>query len=262
MQNRDLSGFTSIHVTDSYEVIFTQADEYRVFIDSADSEVLQRTLTYVEGTTLHVNYKAHSIARLSDKIRLHIQAPDIDTIKVDGTGSFRCDTRLTSARLNIIVNGTGNITVNDVDATIIEITKSGTGTIRSVGLIDCDTLIANMNGTGTMHFNNLRAIIANLNIAGVSTCRVSGTVETSKLVAYMDGAGSYFFDGPLNATETVRLDLNGTGSIIAENLTSDRLFTTLYGIGKIKVGGNVNHFSRDLVGIGVISTKNLNVKNK
>jgi len=261
-QNRDLSGFTSIHVTDSYEVIFTQSDNYKVFIDTADSEVLQRTLTYLEGTTLCVKYKAHTIARLSDKIRLYVEAPDIDTILVEGTGSFRSDAKLTSARLNIIVKGTGRITVNNVDATIIEITKSGTGILNSKGLIDCDTLIANINGAGTMNINDVRATIANLNIAGVSTCRISGSIETKKLVAFMEGAGSFFFDGPLRASETVRLDLNGTGSIIAENLIADRLFTTLYGIGKIKVGGTVNSFNRDLVGIGVIDTKNLNIKNK
>lgn len=261
-QNRELSGFTSIHVTDSYEVIFTQSDDYKVFIDSADSEVLQRTLTYLEGTTLCVKYKAHSVARLSDKIRLYVEAPDIDTIMVEGTGSFRSDAKLTSARLNIIVKGTGRITVNDVDATIIEITKSGTGIINSQKLIDCDTLIANMNGTGMMNFNDVRATIANLNIAGVSTCRVSGFIETRKLVAFMEGAGSFFFDGAIRASETVRLDLNGAGSIIAESLNADRLFATLYGVGKIKVGGDVNHFSRDLVGIGVIDTKNLNVKNQ
>lgn len=261
-QNRELSGFTSIHVTDSYEVIFTQSDDYKVFIDSADSEVLQRTLTYLEGTTLCVKYKAHSVARLSDKIRLNVEAPDIDTIMVEGTGSFRSDAKLTSARLNIIVKGTGRITVNDVDATIIEITKSGTGIINSQKLIDCDTLIANMNGTGMMNFNDVRATIANLNIAGVSTCRVSGFIETRKLVAFMEGAGSFFFDGAIRASETVRLDLNGAGSIIAESLNADRLFATLYGVGKIKVGGDVNHFSRDLVGIGVIDTKNLNVKNQ
>lgn len=261
-QNREVGEFTSVHVTDSYEVIFTQSDTYKVFIDSADSEVLQRTLTYVEGTTLCIRYKAHSIARLSDKIRLYIEAPDIDTILVEGTGSFRSDEKLTSARLNIIVKGTGRITVKDVDATTVEITKSGSGIIRSEGLIDCDTLIANMNGTGTMLFNDIKSTIANLNINGVSTCRTSGCINTEKLVVYMYGTGSFFFDGPIRASETVRLDLNGAGSIIAENLNADKLYTTLYGVGKIRVGGNVNYFNRDLVGIGVINTKNLNIKNK
>lgn len=261
-QLRELEGFTSVHVTDSYEVIFTQSDNYKVFIDSADSEVLQRTLTYIEGTTLCVSYKAHSIARLSDKIRLYIEAPDIDTILVEGTGSFRSDEKLTSARLNIIVKGTGRITVKDVDATTVEITKSGSGIIRSEGLIDCDTLIANMNGTGTMLFNDIKSTIANLNINGVSTCRTSGCINTEKLVVYMYGAGSFFLDGSVRASETVRLDLNGAGSIIAEDLNADKLYTTLYGVGKIKVGGNVNYFNRDLVGIGVINTKNLNIKNQ
>jgi len=261
-QNRELSGFTSIHVTDSYEVIFTQSDNFKVFIDSADSEVLQRTLTYIEGSTLHVKYKAHTLARLSDKIRLYIEAPDIDTIRVDGTGSFRSDSKLTSARLNIIVNGTGKITLHDIDATTIEVTKSGSGLIRANGVIDCDTLIANMNGTGNMAFSDIRATIANLNINGVSTCRVSGNVETQKLVAYMYGAGSFFFDGVVSASETIRFDLDGTGSIIAETLNTDKLYTTLYGVGKISVGGNVNYFNRDLVGIGVINTKKLNIKNK
>lgn len=261
-QLRELEGFTSVHVTDSYEVIFTQSDNYKVFIDSADSEVLQRTLTYIEGTTLCVSYKAHSIARLSDKIRLYIEAPDIDTILVEGTGSFRSDEKLTSARLNIIVKGTGRITVKDVDATTVEITKSGSGIIRSEGLIDCDTLIASMNGTGNMAFNDIRSIITDLNINGVSTCRVSGLIDTRKLVVYMYGTGSFFLDGPIKASETVRLDLNGAGSIIAEDLNADKLYTTLYGVGKIKVGGNVNYFNRDLVGIGVINTKNLNIKNQ
>ena len=262
MQNRQLPEFTSVHVTDSYEVIFTQSDEYKVFIDSADSEVLQRTLTYVEGTTLHVNYKAHSIARLSDKIRLYIQAPDIDSILVEGTGSFRCDEKLTSAHLNIIVKGTGRITLNDVDATIIEITKSVSGVMNCQRLIDCDTLIANLYGTGTITMQDIRATIVNINLAGASVCRIKGSVNVTKLVAYMDGAGSYFFDGQLNVTENLRLDINGAGSIIAENIDADSLFATLYGVGKIRVGGNVNHFSRDLVGIGVINTKKLNVKNK
>lgn len=261
-QFRELDGFTSIHVTDSYDVIFTQSDTYKVFIDSADSEVLQRTLTYIEGTTLCVSYKAHSIARLSDKIRLYIEAPDIDTILVEGTGSFRSDAKLTSARLNVIVRGTGRITLHDVDATIIEITKSGSGIIRSEGLIDCDTLIANMNGTGTMLFNDIHSTISDLNINGVSTCRVTGLVDTRKLVVYMYGTGSFFLDGPIKASETVRLDLNGAGSIIAENLNADKLYTTLYGVGKIRVGGNVSYFNRDLVGIGVINTKKLNIKNQ
>lgn len=261
-QNREVGIFTSILVTDSYEVIFTQSEEYKVFIDSADSEVLQRTLTYLEGTTLHVSYKAHSIARLSDKIRLYVAAPDIDTILVEGTGSFRSDAKLTTDRLNVVVRGTGRITLNDVKATTIEVTKSGSGTLNSKGLIDCDTLVASMNGTGTMSFNDIRSVISDLNINGVSTCRVSGYVNTGKLVVYMYGAGSFFLDGPISASETIRLDLNGAGSIIADNLNADNLYTTLYGVGKIRVGGKVNKFSRDLVGIGVINTKNLNIKNQ
>ncbi len=261
-QNREVGIFASIHVTDSYEVIFTQSEEYKIFIDSADSEVLQRTLTYLEGTTLHVSYKAHSIARLSDKIRLYVAAPDIDTILVEGTGSFRSDAKLTTDRLNVVVRGTGRITLNDVKATTIEVTKSGSGTLNSKGLIDCDTLVASMNGTGTMSFNDIRSVISDLNINGVSTCRVSGYVNTGKLVVYMYGAGSFFLDGPISASETIRLDLNGAGSIIADNLNADNLYTTLYGVGKIRVGGKVNKFSRDLVGIGVINTKNLNIKNQ
>lgn len=259
-QFRELEGFTSIHVTDSYEVIFTQAEKYKIFIDSADSEVLQRTVTYVEGTTLHVKYKAHSIARLSDKIRLYIEAPDIDTIRVDGTGSFRSDAKLTSARINVVVNGTGRITLSDVDATIISVTKSGSGIIHSNGLIDCDTLVANINGTGTMSFNDIHSTITSLNINGVSTCRVKGLIDTKKLVVYMYGAGSFFFDGPIKADETIRLDLDGAGSIIADNIDADILYATLYGVGKISVGGTVNRFNRDLVGIGSIKTKDLKIK--
>ncbi|MBR3727145.1 MAG: DUF2807 domain-containing protein, partial [Prevotella sp.] len=80
-----------------------------------------------------------------------------------------------------------------------------------------------------------------------------------RLQANVAGAGSIQLSD-VTAQETL-LRMNGVGSIKVENFqNSGSVHCTMEGVGSIKLGGEVQNFSKNVNGIGSINTKGLKIK--
>lgn len=257
LRDRSLESFSKLVVSDSYRVTYIKSDDYRVVIDTIDNEIQQRTITQVVSDTLVIKYDGGKLAPVA--IRLY--APFLTDIEISETARFSTDEQFSTERLNIALRGAGSI--------------------RFGKTLECDSVIASLSGAGSMSFSSVYAKLSAFTVSGTVSCTVNGVVYTDGLVAEINGAGKMLFNEPVTASGRVVLTVNGTASIeaeklikayrIAENIEgagyiktrsveADRCDASLHGIGSITIGGTVNYFSKELIGIGRINTKDLVIK--
>lgn len=257
LRDRFLEPFSKLIVSDSYMVKYMKSDDFRVVIDTADNEIQQRTITQVVSDTLIIKYDGGKLAPVA--IRLY--APFLTDIDISETARFSTDEQFSTERLNISLRGAGSI--------------------RFDNTLECDSVVASLSGAGSMTFLSVYAKLTAFTVSGTVSCSVNGDVYTDGFVAEINGAGKMLFNESVKASGRVALTVNGTASIEAKKLITayriieniegagyiktplveaDRCDATLHGIGSITLGGTVNYFSKELIGIGIINTKKLVIK--
>lgn len=257
LRDRSLEPFSKLIVSDSYMVKYMKSDDFRVVIDTADNEIQQRTITQVVSDTLIIKYDGGKLAPVA--IRLY--APFLTDIDISETARFSTDEQFSTERLNISLRGAGSI--------------------RFDNTLECDSVVASLSGAGSMTFSSVYAKLTAFTVSGTVSCSVNGDVYTDGFVAEINGAGKMLFNESVKASGRVALTVNGTASIEAKKLITayriieniegagyiktplveaDRCDATLHGIGSITLGGTVNYFSKELIGIGIINTKKLVIK--
>ena len=182
-QTRSITGFERIELLGSLDVKYMQADSFSVKVD-APVEVIKYVETRVEGNVLKVNMKGENNLinfgiRDSENVTVYVTSPDFLGITLRGSGDFECRHLVDTDNLDIALNGSGDITFDDVEVRNVKMLQS------SVNLVG--------SGDVKMHFDN------------------GGTVE-----ANLTGSGDITLDGEV---KEYRNNVRGSGDINAEHLT-------------------------------------------
>ena len=202
IENRNLSSFTRVISRGSFEVRIIQGNTHEVEIE-AESNLLQYIETRVSGNNLIIKTYRNRCLKNHRPILITITTPEIDRIELDGSGEITAD-NLISTEMDISLSGSGTIdlgiTVEDLyvgvsgsgnifldgtaDHTKMHI--SGSGDIKAEGLIQ-DDCIAHISGSGKMY------IFVN-----------------DFLDASISGSGKIYYDGNPDVTSHI----SGSGKVI------------------------------------------------
>jgi ribosomal silencing factor RsfS len=93
-EDRHLSGFNSVSVAGSFDVVITQGSTESVKVQ-APSDIINRIITEVEGSTLKIYTKNDNDWHLVDgghkKIMIYVSIKDVNAVSLSGSGdvSFR-----------------------------------------------------------------------------------------------------------------------------------------------------------------------------
>jgi hypothetical protein len=182
-QSRALPKFSSLDLTGSNRVTVDVGRRQSVVVH-ADSNLLRHVTTRVVAGTLVVGTTGTFTTR--SPMSVDVQLPALAAIKLSGSGE---------------------ISVNGIDAPRMIVTLSGSGALYASGT--ATQLDVTLSGSGLAQLGNLVARDIRAVVSGSGLIRVTAT---SRLNAAVPGTGAIIYAGNPQVTSSV----TGTGSVIPE----------------------------------------------
>ena len=203
-ENRNVSGFSGIEIAGPFDVYLSQGEQYSVRIEG-DQNLLEYVETEQHGDMLEIGSRDGFNLRPRKSIKVYITSPRIETLEVAGSGSIVSQTRFTSSnRLKMVIAGSGDISLGEVDAPEVQGEIAGSGSISVKGTTK--VFQSEIAGSGEIHAFGLLSETTDVEIAG------SGDVEvfaSKHLEVSIAGAGDVKYKG----SPTVSQSKAGSGSV-------------------------------------------------
>jgi hypothetical protein len=206
-EDRHLSGFTSVSVAGSFDVVITQGSSESVKV-TAPSDVINRIITEVEGGVLKIYTKSDNDWHWFDgghkKIMIYVAIKDVNGVSLSGSGdvSFREGLRGGAFRLKLTGSGdvSGKLWVKNLDVNL-----AGSGDIKISGSADNSNV--SVAGSGDYTANGLVTNTASVRVAGSGDARVN---VSQKLDASVVGSGDVYYTGSVKSVSTSKI---GSGDV-------------------------------------------------
>lgn len=203
-----LGEFTRIDASGMYEIDFYQAeDNPRVEVNTSDN-IMEFVEVEVKGSVLNLGLSDKHRYDIK-KIRIKVYSAKLEGLIVRGAADVSITHGLMTRALDVEVNGTGKIRMEDIDASNeIKIEINGTGNLDA-SKISADNLIVQVDGAGKVDVYEIESETVTVAIRGAGKATLSGTTGTS--ILKVSGVGS------INATqlkaENFEIEKSGIGSI-------------------------------------------------
>ena len=197
-EQRPLTGFERIELFGSLDVKYMQADSFSVKVQ-APVNALKKVETRVDGNKLVIKMKGDGTlinfgVADSRNVTVYVTSPDFLGIMLKGSGDFECQRLLDTDNLEISLQGSGDISFEDVICDQVDVSLVGSGDV-DVKNVKAQRSYINLVGSGDvkMNFDNSGMVEANLTGSGDitlngkvmrynSNVRGSGDMHTSGLM--------------------------------------------------------------------------------
>lgn len=226
---RELSDFTGVSNTGSFDVYVTQADEFYVEV-LAQENIIPIIETYVSGSMLRIETKDGACFRSSSSVEVHVSLPELGELKLTGSGKLIADVTETTD-FECSNSGSGKVNIEEVYAESSSLTNSGSGSIK---VLESDVIELSLinSGSGIIDGGTVTGS-AEVKIRHSSSGRVlASIVDGSVLEAILSGSGKIELDGLVVKADYT---LNASGRIDALELEAADVDATITGSGKIYV---------------------------
>ena len=179
-EQRPLTGFERIELFGSLDVKYQQADSFSVRVE-APVEVLKKVETRVDGNKLVVKMKGDGnfinfgVAD-SRNVTVYVTSPDFLGIMLKGSGDFECLRLLDTDNLEISLQGSGDISFDDILCDQVDVSLVGSGDVELKN-VKAQRSYISLVGSGDvkMNFDNSGMVEANLTGSGDIT--LNGKVQ-------------------------------------------------------------------------------------
>lgn len=203
-EDRAHNNFSGIDLRISGNVYFQQLPTYKVEV-TAQRNVLDVLETYVSNGRLVIKFEDDVRVRTQDDILVRISAPDLNSIRVSGSGDIYAAAPVATHRMEMDLSGSGNITLHQLDADYIDAGISGSGDISvDHGVIREERL--KISGSGNMDLSDIVARTVSTNTTGSGDIRVH---VTDRLDVKINGSGSVYYHG----NPIINTSISGSGKV-------------------------------------------------
>jgi Putative auto-transporter adhesin, head GIN domain len=145
-ESRAIAGFTRVRLEGSGTVTIVKGATFKVTVTD-DQNILPYVKTILSGGELSIGYKDDAWVRRGN-LRVAIEMPAVEEIKVDGSGSMTISGGFSNAgRLKAGVSGSGDIFIQDGNADTYNVVINGSGNVKSFGLISRRAVVQ-ISGSG------------------------------------------------------------------------------------------------------------------
>ena len=192
-EDRNLAGFTSINVSNAFDVYISQGSSDAVGVSAVDASATKNIKTHVSGGVLYVSFdnKGWSSWK-NNKLKAYITVKNLEKLTVSGACNVSFVDAITSNYLHISVSGAsdikGTVKVNSLKvgasgasnislsgkATETDFNVSGACSIKSLDLVT-DNCVVVASGASNIKLTINQYLKAN--ISGASDIRYKGTVS-------------------------------------------------------------------------------------
>ena len=204
-QNRSAGNFSSVSSSVSADVYYTESPDFKIEI-TAQQNILDVIETFVVNDELVVKFKNNVRVKRHESIMVNISAPVTHGLRISGSGNLVVNDSINTTNLHLGLSGSGNISVNKIQATGLDASISGSGNITVLnGTINSEKL--KISGSGNMDLINVEASSVNTATSGSGEMRVNAS---KTLDVTISGSGSVYYRG----TPVVNTHISGSGKVI------------------------------------------------
>ncbi len=205
-EDRHLSGFTAVSVAGSFDVVITQGSTESVKV-TAPSDIINRIITEVEGTTLKIYTKNNSDWNWDGghkKIMIYVNIKDVNAVSLSGSGDVSFKDGLRAGSFKLKLTGSGDV-VGKLDVKNLEVNLAGSGDISVSGNADNSNI--SLAGSGDYSARDLVTATAAVRVAGSGDVRVN---VSQKLDASIVGSGDVHYTGSVKSVSSSKI---GSGDV-------------------------------------------------
>lgn len=204
-QSRTVAPFTAIDLRMNGNVYFKIDSVYKVEV-TAKQSIHGSLETGIADGRLVIRYDNGKTYDADESIRIHVSAPDVNSLKVTSSGSIFCTTDMMPSSLSLFSSGSGSISLQSVSTGHLKAESLQSGTITATG---GNALAEELksDASGKIDLSRLSAKTASAHIAGSGFIKVK---VADHLKATIDGSGSVYFSG----YPTLSTQIRGTGHLV------------------------------------------------
>lgn len=203
-ETRQVSGFHRITLGVTADVEVRQGASEGLTI-TGDDNVVARVETVVDDGTLRIRWKDRNTEASYERLRVTIDARDVDDLTIGGAGSIHA-ARLDAPAFKATLGGSGRVTVDDLRAKSVGVTLAGSGEAKLAGR--AESLDATLAGSGQLAAARLDTRRARLTLQGSGRAEVRASDNLDVTIA---GSGEVVYHGK----PAVRQSVLGQGRITA-----------------------------------------------
>ena len=215
-QHRELEAFTSVNSPSTVDVTIIKNEKSCAQV-TADNNLMEFVLTEVENGVLTISMK-RGFSYNSPHITVTIYTPHLS---------------------EVVMKGTGNVTVLSAKEEYFTLTTKGTGNFKSDCLVVEKDLVLQCRGTGNIDVSYM--------------CPNNVTVQNS-------GAGNMNIKMLQNVTSSMKIQNLGTGDIDLKKLSVGDLQLMIRGTGNVTLSGKADNMTLVNNGTGNVQANKLVVK--
>lgn len=243
---RQVGSFQTIQNNSSVDILLLQGNSFEVKIE-ADSEIISYIDTEERNSTLYIDVKKRPGSRKIKVMRAIITVPNLNVIRINGSGDVVSMNQLNFPRFSITLNGSGDAEL-ELKCKEFESYLNGSGDLLVEGVNgSCEIHVA---GSGDMKGKNFQ--LSNLKITnrGSGDIKLSGKADEVNI--YSNSSGDiHCFELPCNKAE---IHCYGSGDVslwVIQSITG-----SIHGSGDIRIKGNPNNRNIQKQGSGDIIWSN------
>jgi hypothetical protein len=195
---REVRGFDRVTLTGSGDVTLIQGERESLTVET-DDNVMPYITTRVSGGTLTLGTKS-GVSVSPTRLRFTLTVVDLEGITIAGSGNVTME-RLDADRIEVKITGSGNVRIDGLEADRANVEVTGSGNVELAGTVN--ELEITVSGSGNYIGEDLRSETASIKVTGSGNATVWAT---ESLDVKMTGSGSARYYG------TPQVSLTGSGS--------------------------------------------------
>lgn len=204
-ESRDLDRFNEISLAVPAELYLEQGAGQSFEIEG-DDEMLDHIITEVSGGQLHIKMEKNWQNRnWGSKAVIRIRIPELQALRVTGSGSAESRSTFSSERMDVAVTGSGTIQL-PLEAAELKVNITGSGSARLSG--NAGTATVKITGSGKLNAEELMARECDIRISGSGNCQIH---SANSLEARISGSGKVYYSG---SPKHVNVQSTGSGKAI------------------------------------------------
>ncbi len=201
-ETRNIKGFSAISLSGSPDVTYTQDSVYKVEVTGQEN-ILDLLVTEVEGSELKIYFRKNIWEHRSVKLVIH--SPQMNGMKVSGSGNIRSSKGINTGSMNLRVSGSGNISLPSLVASGLDVTISGSGNTDVLGG-KVNTAHFVVSGSGNINAEHIESVGCTAKVSGSGNIRLHAT-ETLNVT--ISGSGDVRYKG----SPAIDVNISGSGKL-------------------------------------------------
>lgn len=202
--DRTVTAFSSIDVSVPAEVYYYTGAVYNVQIQ-AQQNITDLIETSVSGSTLQVKFNRNNVNIKSNRVRINITAPDVNSIRMSGSGNVYMPVRMEADDFKLSLSGSCNATLDTLVANSFHSAISGSGNI-TVQHGSAQDVQVEISGSGNVNIAGLVATNVTTHSSGSGNVKVTAT---DKLDVHISGSGRVYYKG----SPDISTEISGSGGV-------------------------------------------------